>query len=125
MMDPLIRGVLNMMRQFGGMATLVVDNGEGTYDPETSTTIPSITSYPVRVIAQDYIQKTSGITTAAGGLVQTGDKQFFIQVDDGVPLPRAGVDYIVFQGHKWTAIAIKDYNPSGSKSYLYEVYARM
>lgn len=124
MVDPLIRTVVNMMSRFGGMATLVVDNGEETYDPVTSKTTPAITEYRIKALAQDYIQKTSGITTAAGGLVQTGDKQFFIQPEDDIPAPRVGVDYIIFEGRKWTAIAFKDYNPSGTKSYLYEVYAR-
>lgn len=123
MLDPLVRGVLNMMRQFGGMATLVVD-GEAEYNYETSKVEKTTQEYQVRVIAQDYIQKTSGIATQAGGLVQTGDKQFFIVPDETVPAPRPGVDSIIFGGRKWTALTFKDYNPSGSKSYLYEVYAR-
>ncbi len=122
--DPLVRGILLMMRQFGGLATLVVDTGNEQYDYETSKTIKSIQEYPIKVIAQDYIQKAAGITTTAGGLVKTGDKQFFIVPDETVPAPRTGVDHIIFEGKKWTPIAFKDYNPSGVKSYLYEVYAR-
>lgn len=124
MVDPLIRTVLNMMSRYGGSAVLVVDNGEGTYDPETSTTTSAETEYQIRVLAQDYIQKTNGITTQLGGLVQTGDKQFFIQPADGMPMPRPGSDAIIFEGRKWTVTTIKDYNPSGTKTYVYEVYAR-
>jgi hypothetical protein len=124
MLDPLIRGVVNMMSRYGGLAMLVVDSGESTYDPETSTTTPNVTEYSIRVLAQDYIQNASGLTSQTGGLVQTGDKQFFIQPEEGTPAPRPGTDYIIFEGRKWTAISIKDYNPSGMKSYLYEVYAR-
>jgi hypothetical protein len=113
-----------MMSRYGGDATLVVDSGDGEYDPATSTTTPNVTEYRIRILAQDYIQKTSGIMSQTGGLVQTGDKQFFIQPDDAVPAPRVGVDYIIFEGKKWMPITLKDYNPSGVKSYLYEVYAR-
>jgi len=125
MIDPLIRTVLTMMSRYGGDARLVVDTGESTYDPETSKTTSAIKEYNIRVLAQDYIQKTSGITTQLGTLVKTGDKQFFIQPDEDVPMPRPGVDFIVFEGKQWTVTTIKDYNPSGAKSYVYEVYARL
>jgi hypothetical protein len=125
MIDPLTRTVMNIIRQFGGTATMVVKTGEDTYDPETSTTIPGETQLPIKMVAQDYIQKTNGLMTQTGGLIQTGDKQFFIQADAGVPPPRPGVDAILFEGRKWTVLTLKDYNPSGSKSYCYEVYARV
>jgi hypothetical protein len=104
---------------------LVVDAGEGTYDPATSTTTPSTTEYVIRLLAQDYIQRAGGIATAIGGLVMTGDKQFWIKPEDGVPLPRPGVDFIIYEGKRWTVTTVKDMNPSGGKSYVYEVYARL
>jgi hypothetical protein len=113
-----------MMSRYGGTATLVIV-GEGEYDPETSTATSSQKEYKVKILAQDYIQKSSGITSQTGGLVKTGDKQFFIQPDPAVPAVTPGVDYIIFEGKKWTAITFKDYNPSGTKSYLHEVYARL
>lgn len=124
MIDPLIRTVVTMMGRFGGDATLVVDNGQGTYDPATSTTTPSATEYPVRIIAQDYIQKSLGMLTKVGTTIQTGDKWIFVQPNDDTPLPRAEVDYLLFEGRKWTVKVVKDHNPSGTKSYLYEIYAR-
>jgi hypothetical protein len=124
MVDPLISTVVLMMSRFGGDATLVVDTGEGTYDPETSTSTPSVTEYPVRVIAQDYIQKSLGMLARDGTTVQTGDKWIFIQPADDTPLPRAEVDYIMFEGKRWNVKVVKDHNPSGAKSYLYEIYAR-
>lgn len=125
MLDPLIRSVVMMMNRFGGQATLLVSTGEETYDPETSTTTSAETPYQVRIIAQDYIQKTNGFIAQVGGMVQTGDKQFFIQPDDLIPMPRPGVDTIIFEGRKWNINTIKDYNPSGTKSYMYEVFARL
>lgn len=125
MIDPLVRTVLIMITRYGGKATLVVDTGESTYDPETSSTTSSVKEYPIRVLASDYIEKGSGITTQTGKLVKTGDKQFFILPEPGKPAPRAEIDSIIFEGRKWTPISFKDYNPSGTKSYLYEVYARL
>jgi hypothetical protein len=124
MVDPLIRTVYSMMARFGGDATLVVDSGESTYDPETSTTISSVTEYPVRIIAQDYIQKSLGLLTKAGTTIQTGDKWIFVQPSEDSPLPRAEVDCLLFEGKKWVVKVVKDHNPSGTKSYLYEIYAR-
>jgi hypothetical protein len=124
MLDPLTNTVLNLMKRFGGDATLVVDSGDTTYDPETSTTVPSVKKYPVRVLTQDYIQKGSGLVAQAGGLIQTGDKQIFIRADDGIPAPRPEVDYLLVQGVRWGVKVLKDHNPSGTKSYLFEVFAR-
>lgn len=124
MLDPLTRTVMNIIRQFGGPATLIVKTGEDTYDFETSTAVPLEVQYPIKMVAQDYIQKTNGLMTQSGTLIQTGDKQFFIQ-SDGVPAPRPGVDSIMFEGRRWTVLTLKDYNPSGVKSYCYEVYARI
>lgn len=124
MLDPLVRTVMNLMARFGGDATLLVDTGESTYDPETSTTTAATQEYTVRVIAEDYIQKGSGLSSKTQGLIETGDKRIFIKPDENVPAPRVGVDCIVFQGHKWVIHTLKEYNPSGTNVYLYEVYAR-
>ena len=124
MLDPLANAVLSMMGKFGGDATLVVDTGDSTYDPTTSTTTPSVQQYPIRLIAEDYIQKSFGISSQIGGLVQTGDKQMFIQPVAGMPVPRPGVDFILLNGQKWGVSVVKAYNPSGVNAYLYEVFAR-
>jgi hypothetical protein len=79
MLDPVARTVVNLMARFGGDAKLVVDKGDSTYDPATSTTVSSVKEYTVRVIASDFIQKTAGVTTKDGSLIQTGDKQFFLK----------------------------------------------
>jgi hypothetical protein len=114
---------MNIIRQFGGSATLTVVTGE-VYDVETSTVVTTETQYPIKMVAQDYIQKSNGLYAQNGTLLQTGDKQFFIQ-SEGVPVPRPGTDSIIFEGRKWTVLTVKDYNPSGVKSYCYEIYARV
>lgn len=122
-LNPLIRTTLQLINRFGGPASVFVDSGDATYDPATSSTTESVREYRVKLVAQDYIQKGSGIATQAGGLIQTGDKQFFI-LSDGVPKLRPEVDYIMFDGVKWGVKVFKDHNPSGTKSYMYEVFGR-
>jgi len=125
MVDPLTRAVMNIIRQFGGPAYLIV-TGDSVYDPATSTMVQTETQVPIKMVAQDFIQKQNGFMAHNGTLLQTGDKQFFIQSDvDNVPVPRPGIDSILFEGKKWTIKTLKDYNPSGSKSYCYECYARI
>lgn len=122
--NTLLRTVGQMMQRFGGDATLVVDSGDSTYDPETSTTVSSVKSYPIRVLAFDYIQRLSGMTVQDGTLIKTGDKQVFIKPDSKVPTPRIGVDKITFEGRNWTVLALKAHNPSGTMPYVYEAYVR-
>lgn len=118
------RSIAVQMAQKGGDAILTVRSGESTYNPETSSVTTSEKSYVVRVLAFDYIQKGSGITSEDGTLIKTGDKQFLIKPDPTVPVPDKSTSFITFQGRKWRIVAVKEYNPSGSKPYLYEVYAR-
>lgn len=124
MLDPLTRTVMNMMTRFGGDATLVVTTGEGSYDPSTSTTTPVTQQYTVRIVADDFIQRGSGLASETNGLIQTGDKHIYIRPAAGVPKPRVGVDSIIFEGNRWVIHTMKEYNPSGVNPYLYEVYAR-
>jgi len=123
-LDPVVRTVMSLMARWGGNATLVTDTGGGTYDPTTSSTIPTVKQYTVRVIAEDYIQKGGGVSSEITDMIQNGYKRIFIKPEIGVPAPRVAVDYLLFQGAKWNIHSLKEYNPSGANVYLYEVYAR-
>lgn len=125
MLNPLHRTVANMMARFGGDAKLTISTGESTYDPATSSAALTVKQYCIRVIAEDYIQRASGITTSNGGLVKTGDKRFYVLAKPNTPMPRPEIDSILFGKDKWTVLTLKDCNPSGTDSYLYEVYARL
>jgi hypothetical protein len=122
--DPIARTVLMMMARSGGDATLVAPTGEPVYDPETSTVVSPQASYPIRVLVFDYILKTQGIGTMDSTLIRSGDKQVFVKPSPDVPTPKARIDSIIFQGHKYNIVVVKELNPSGSNVVLYELYAR-
>lgn len=122
--DPVARTVMNLMRTRGGAATIVIPDGEPTYNPETSTVIATETYYPVRVLVFDYIQKTQGATVQGSTLIQTGDKQMFVQPTDDLPEPKARTSRVVFKGVNYDVITVKALDPSGTNVLLYELFIR-
>lgn len=122
-LDPIIRTVFNIMRQFGGTSTLIVNAGD-SYNYETSETTPTLVEYEVQTIAFDYLQKKDGIGTESNTIVQRGDKQMFIRPKDGVPFPDPRADTITYKGEKFNIVTVKDINPSGNLSVLWEAYLR-
>lgn len=123
--DPLVRAVMNMMRTKGGAASLVIPDGEPAYNPDTSTVISTETYYPVRVIVFDYIKKTDGTGTVYGStLIETGDKQVFVQPTPDLPVPKARTGRVIFKGVSYNIITVKAIDPSGTNVLLYELFMR-
>ncbi len=122
-LDPIIRTVFNMMRQFGGTSTFTVSI-EGPYDYETSTAPVIHVDYTVQTLCFDYLQKKDGIGTETSALIQNGDKQMFIRPKEGVPFPIPRSDTVTYKGEKFNIVTAKDINPSGNLSVLWEIYLR-
>lgn len=122
--DPIVRTVVNTMRTRGGDATLVLPDGEPVYNPATSTATSPETSYTIRVLVFDYIQKNMGMNTDAGGLIQSGDKQMFVQPQSTLPKMRPRVGHVLYQGMKFDIITAKEVNPSGGNVILHELFIR-
>lgn len=120
-LDPIARTVMNMMRVRGGTSYLQV-KVPPVYDPATSTTTSGIEEYEVRTIVFDYLPKFSGEITTDGTMIKAGDKQVFMNPAN-IPKPKRG-DVVLLSGTKWTVVTVKDHNPSGSNSYLYELFVR-
>jgi hypothetical protein len=111
------------MTQYGGTCVVSIIT-EGPYDLETST-VPIIRSdYTCKSIAFDYLQRMQGIGFETNTLVRSGDKQIFVKMVDGMPLPTPGTDSITYMGKKMNIVTVKDYNPSGNYSYVLEIFAR-
>lgn len=124
-LDPIIRTISNMMSRFGGTSTLTVTTSESSYDYDTSTSEEVVTDYPVQSIAFDYIQKKDGIGSGEGNtLIRSGDKQIFIKPYPSLPLPNPRTDNVTYKGTVYTIVTVKDYNPSGVQSVLYELFIR-
>lgn len=122
-LDPIARTVLNLMKTKGGISYLQIKTAS-VYDPATSTTLPgTLEEFETRTIALDYYPKFAGETTTDGTLIKAGDKQIFMH-PAGVPKPKRG-DVVLHAGQKFTIVTVKDFNPSGANSYLYEIFARL
>lgn len=123
--------VYNMMQEFGTYAFLSVTTKE-EYDPEISENIVIKVDYKVKVCVFDYLDKRSGVGTESNSLIQTGDKQVFIQPPHktvtGVPLPHIlpNRDLLKIGDKIYKIVAIKEYNPSMSRQgcVLYEAFVR-
>lgn len=110
------------MRLHGGQSVIRVTTGI-EYDVETSTMVNTVTTFNVETVVMDYTQKFSGFGTEST-LVKTGDKQVFVKVVDGLPVPVAGRDTLILSGEDFSIVSVKEINPSGIKAYVYEIFAR-
>ena len=111
------------MKRFGADATIIIDDGTGTYT--NSEYVPNIQNIPVRVIPFDYIKKSEGLTTENNSLVQTGDKQVFIQPTVAVQNIDPAYTKLQMDGKLWKFVAIKNINPTMNDSVLLECYVRV
>lgn len=131
MIDAFDSVVNDMMQEFGTTAYVAVVTQEA-YDPQTSENTVVTTNYKVKAIFFDYIDKSAGAKTEKNTLVQTGDKQVFIQpphkMDAGVPLPhlQAGKDRLKVADKLYNIVAVKQHNTTLTKNgcVLYELYVR-
>lgn len=122
-MDPIVRTVYNILTRYGGPCTVNIAT-EGEYDPETSTAVETTTQYTAQSIAFDYLQRMQGTAFQPNTLIRSGDKQFFVKMPAGAPLPNPGTDSVVYNGKTFNIITVKDYNPSGTYSFLLEMFIR-
>lgn len=123
--------VANMMQEYGTTAHIVVTTAE-EYSPDTSENETKEVEYRVRAMFFDYIDKMAGKGTERNSLIQSGDKQVYIQpphkTSAGIPLPHIDTnkDRLKVNGTTYKIVTIKQYNPSMSRAgcVLYEAYIR-
>jgi hypothetical protein len=119
-----IRVVTNMMARYGGPAK-VQKQGEGVYDPATSEYTAGDTLYPVKAMVFDYTLQSNGLQTEKNTLIQTGDKQVFIQNLDYPGLVISPEkDFILLGDKKYRIITYKELNPSQEANILMELFVR-
>jgi hypothetical protein len=125
------RTVASMMSKFGTTANISVAISEA-YDPETSENIVTYQDYPVNIMVFDYVRKNEGEGTANNTLVQTGDKQVYVQppqkTEVGIALPHlhANRDFLKISDKTYKIVTVKQLNPSLAQDncILYELYIR-
>lgn len=129
-MNLLDRTVASMMSKFGTTAQVVVVTNE-YYDPSSSENVVTTLEYDVSALIFDFIRKGDGLGTENNTLIQTGDKQVFIQPPDkigGVPLPHIlpNRDKIRINGTLYKIIVLKQDNMSITQQgcVMYELFVR-
>ena len=129
MLSSLYRMVYGILAREGATATLTQLGATGTYDPTTSSYTPATpVTTPVKVVLLDYSATTSGLTTRDGCLIEDGDKQCYMDAKtNGVDLtvkPSPAGDTITVAGVVWRIMGVKEYNPSGSYTIMYDLLLR-
>ena len=124
------RTILNMFRNYGGDATIIVEGVGGVYDPNTSTyTTTGDSQYPVRVLLMDYTNKKDGLGQIRDTLVQEGDRRCLVLPPENLgnvqqPPIQPNKDTIQIGNLVYKIISLKDLDTSGVYSYMYELYIR-
>ena len=125
------RALANMIKNFGGIATLQIYS-DGTYDTTTGEVTNSKTDYPVNVLVFDYQLKKDGRNTDTDSLIESADKQVYVQprnkVNARYTMPRImpNRDRILIGSDIWKIVALKELNPSNSNggAILFELYLK-
>ncbi len=123
--------VKNVMAKGSQTATLVQEqkSTEGSYNPDTGEfTKATATSTTVRVVLIDYALTSNGLQTKSGTLIEANDKQCYMdaKATNGTDISRAvsAVDHLVIDGETWRVMNVKEYNPSGSYTIMYDLMLR-
>ena len=121
------RMIVQMMRDFGGTATIRVFSPPVEVDGEVTHTS---TDYSANAILLDYPTIGSGVKSNFGTLIEEGDKQCYIQ-----PRSKSNSNYsdlniqqnrdrVVVNGVEWKIMNLKDTNSAMNDSLLLEMHLR-
>lgn len=112
--------VLELIAEFGTDVTY--SHVEGSeYDPETSSTAFTVSSFDTKALVEDYNSQGSGQAFAAG-LIKSGDKKFSMAAAAFDKEPSPG-DRVTFNGSIFNVVNIKA-TYSGQLPALYEIQGR-
>ena len=119
--------VNRLLNRFGGKGVLTIYS-DGTYsDGEITKTA---TNYDVTLAIFDYPQSMAGDKSNFGSLILEGDKQCYMQpVEKADPDAdsiniKANRDVIKIGNVEWKILTLKEINPSGVNTIVYELHLR-
>lgn len=129
MLSNLYRMIYNILKREGTTATLTQQGTTGTYDPTTSKYTPATpVTTTVKVVLLDYSITQSGTSVNENTLIQAGDKQAYLDAKiNGVDLttkPSPAGDTITVAGQTWRIMNVKEYNPTGSYTIMFDCLLR-
>ena len=122
--DTVVRDMLGMA---GGIGTLRVFSTSSYVDGEVVLTP---TDYTVNLAINDFPQANSGEKSKFGTLIQADDKQVMIQpinkaeTNATQPNIQSNRDLIIINGTEWKILALKEINPSGVDTILFDAHLR-
>jgi hypothetical protein len=119
-----------MMLSYGQQITLV-QQGPSVYDPTTSKSTSTQTTYVGQGTLVDYSMEAPSITTIRGTEIQQGDKRLFLGTQAtllGVPVqmpqPMPDDTIIDSNGVVYNILATTTTDPSGSVPIVHELHIR-
>ena len=124
-LGPMVRGILD---REGQVCTLKMKGASGVYDPATGTnTQVGDSSYSIKACFLGYSSLNDGFLAKTNTLMEDYSNVVYLSSKDtsGNALPRcpspAGDLLIDASGAEWRIILIKEYNPSGTSTIMYEM----
>lgn len=108
-----------------GRDIVLNSHGDNVYNPETGESTSTIAQHTLRGIVFDYTLQSNG-TSSKHGTIEVGDKQVYLlptSIPSGVVLNPVG-DTLDFDNSRWRIISIKEMNPTGALSVLFELLVR-
>lgn len=121
--------VVGMMEDFGIVSQLLIQ-GDGVFNPATQEYVAAITSYDVNTIFMDFTLARFGTQTAEGTLIQTGDKQCYMQPLNKrnplltMPTVQPNKDQISVGGRVYKIANLKMINPTMTDAIVYEMHLK-
>lgn len=128
-MIPMVRDVVN---REGQIVTLSLIDDTGVYNPDTSEVVlDDPVEHTTKAIFLDFAILANGLQTKGGGTIEMNDKQVYLlpidtttkEVFSRKPSP-AGDTITDVNGKVWRIVLIKEYNPSGSNTIMYDMLVR-
>ncbi len=121
--DGILASVTRMIARYGGPGQFI-HNAVGVYDPSVGTATATQTAYPVSLVAFDFLQKKDGDAGQGNTLIRSGDKEIYMTSNVLLPRPVPKADSIIYTGRKYSIVTVKELNPSGLVSIVYQLFIR-
>ena len=122
--DNVVRDMISMA---GGVGTLRIFT-DGVYVDGEVTRTPI--DYNVKIALNDYPQANSGMKSHFGTLIESDDKELYMvpinkaDPDATQPTIHANRDLVIINGTEWKILALKEINPSGVNTILFDMHLR-
>lgn len=126
--ENLLRMAQKILSREGQTCSIKFKDVNGTYDPNTGTNTPAADEVrEVKACFLGYSSLSNGLLSKQNSLIEDYNNVVFLSGLDTSGLPYARCpspsgDVIVdASGTEWRIVLVKEYNPSGAKTIMYEL----